>query len=331
MQGMFKHIAPNSRITRRTLLKTLGLGGTAALLPDRARAAALPASGGETATLLDLSKCIGCGACVQTCREVNASRYPDPVKPLPTLLPPGTRNEDFSDKRGDDTRLTPYNWLFIQSARVDGKEVHIPRRCMHCQNPPCANLCPWGAASKRESGTVSIDAEVCLGGAKCRDVCPWQIPQRQSGVGLYLHILPTMAGNGVMFKCDRCQDRVATGQLPACVEACPQSVQSVGPRNELAAAARRMARERGGYIYGLEENGGTNTIYYSPVPFEKLEAAVAKGPGKPHLASVADSMADSNTLAWAVLLAPLAGAASALLKGTKRILASREAKGGSHE
>jgi len=330
-QGMLTTIPSSSRISRRMLFKTLGLGGAAALLPSRARAQAMPASGGETATLLDLGKCIGCGACVGACRETNAKRYPEPVKPLPTLLPPGTKNEDFSDRRGDDSRLTPYNWLYIQSASVDGREVHIPRRCMHCQNPPCANLCPWGAASKRESGTVQIDPDICLGGSKCRDVCPWQIPQRQSGVGLYLHILPTMAGNGVMFKCDRCQDRVARGQLPACVEACPQGVQSVGPRDELVARARRMAKEQGGYLYGVEENGGTNTIYYSPVPFEKLNQAVAKGPGKPHLASVPDSMAGSNALAWAVLLAPLAGAASALLRGAKHVLASRARKENHHE
>ena len=57
---------------------------------------------------------------------------------------------------------------------------------MHCQNPPCANLCPWGAAGREKNGIVRINDKVCLGGSKCKSVCPWNIPQRQTGVGLYL-------------------------------------------------------------------------------------------------------------------------------------------------
>jgi len=175
---------------------------------------------------------------------------------------------------------------------------------------------------------VSINPDICLGGAKCRDVCPWSIPQRQTGVGLYLDLMPSLAGNGVMYKCRRCPERLAQGKAPACVEACPQGVQTMGPRPEIVSLARAEAKRTGGYLYGVEENGGANTIYLSPVPFEKLDAAVAKGPGQPHLASVADSMGASNRLAWAVLAAPLAGAAGALLSGARKIIRSKEAPRG---
>lgn len=308
------------------------------MMPARSRAAVLPDTGQEMATLLDLNKCIGCGACVDACRDVNASRYPEPKKPFPVMYPSRVKAEDFSDNRHVDNRLTPYNWLFIQSATAEGREVFIPRRCMHCQNPPCANLCPWGAAARQGSGTVAINTDICLGGAKCRDVCPWEIPQRQTGVGLYLDLAPSLGGNGVMFKCDRCSDRVANGKLPACIGACPNGVQEMGPRDVIVAKARDLAKATGGFLYGLEENGGTNTIYLSPVSFEKLNAALMEGkqsgktgantserveqqgPGRPHLARVADVMAGSNTLAWAVLLAPLAGVASAFLKGTRKLM-----------
>jgi Fe-S-cluster-containing dehydrogenase component len=321
---MLHTIHPQAKITRRTLFKALGLGGVAALLPERARAAALPESGGEQATFLDLYKCVGCGACVDACRQANAARFPEPRKPFPDMLPPGTKPEDFSDRRGDTTRLTPYNWLFIQRAEAGGREVFIPRRCMHCQSAPCAALCPWGAAARHPGGAVAIDASICLGGAKCRDACPWAIPQRQSGVGLYLDLAPRLGGNGVMFKCDRCKDRVAAGGVPACIEACPNAVQAMGPRREIEALARETARRTGGHLYGLDENGGTNTIYLSPVPFKELNAAIGKGPGRPHLASVADTMAANNKLGWAVLLAPLAGAASALLKGARAVTSRKE-------
>jgi formate dehydrogenase iron-sulfur subunit len=153
-----------------------------------------------------------------------------------------------------------------------------------------------------------------LGGSKCYDVCPWHIPQRQTGVGLYLHLLPSLAGNGVMYKCDRCYNRLEEGKLPACIEECPEEVQKIGPRQSIIQEAHAIAKEIGGYIYGEKENGGTNTIYVSPVPFEDLAKAIETGPGKPHMDPVADSMAHADTLAKAMVFAPFAGIAAALLR-----------------
>ena len=272
----------------------------------------------EYATLLDIEKCIGCGQCVEGCHERNGHRFPEVKKPLPVMFPPGTKDEDWSAKRDVDDRLTPYNWLYIESVTVqkDGAplELHIPRRCLHCTNPPCANLCPWGAASKEpNTGTVSIDSQTCLGGAKCRTVCPWHIPQRQSGVGLYLDLMPRFAGNGIMYKCDRCADSFAHGQLPACVEVCPQQVQTIGPRHEILAQAQKLAQERGAYLYGVTENGGTNTFYLSPVPFSDIAQQAKPGPGKPTMGPVEDSMAQAGNLTRMLMTAPLAGVAGALV------------------
>ena len=36
-------------------------------------------------------------------------------------------------------------------------EGHFPRRSKHCHYPPCANLCPWGAAARLDNGIVRID------------------------------------------------------------------------------------------------------------------------------------------------------------------------------
>ncbi len=307
-------------LSRRGFLKALGLGGLTLLAPGAA-GAGTKGSDRELVTVLDLSKCVGCGACVTACREGNAAKFPEPVKPFPEMFPARSKPEDWSDRRDVDDRLTPYNWLYIQSAEVEWKgetvAVNIPRRCLHCVNPPCANLCPWGAAGKQADGIVRINDTVCLGGAKCRDVCPWRIPQRQTGVGLYLKLLPRFGGNGVMYKCDRCHELVARGESPRCIAACPYGVQSIGPRSEMIARARDLARGMDGFLYGLTENGGTNTIYVSPVPFDLLDAALtearATGPGRPHLGTVADSMADESNLAWATLLAPVAGVAAGVL------------------
>ncbi|MCP4687714.1 MAG: 4Fe-4S dicluster domain-containing protein [Desulfobacterales bacterium] len=307
---------------RRSFLKaSLAAAGAAvaAGLP-RPRAAGAD-SGKELCTLLDIRKCIGCEACVDGCRDVNGFKYPEPEGDAPVMYPvKRVKIADWSppEKRAVNHRLTPYNWLYIQTAEgeFDGKpfSLYIPRRCMHCRNAPCVNLCPFGAAFKQANGVVRFHDQICMGGAKCKIACPWRIPERQSGVGSYLNVLPNFAGNGVMYKCDRCYNRVAAGELPACIEVCPENVQTIGPRREILAKARKLAEKIGGFIYGEKENGGSNTIYVSPVPFETLNKVIEKGPGQPHLKAVDDAMADVNMLAGALIAAPAAGVIGAALR-----------------
>ncbi|MFO7718481.1 MAG: 4Fe-4S dicluster domain-containing protein [Thermodesulfobacteriota bacterium] len=307
-----------TKLSRRNFLKSLGIGATSAVLPSTFAAAA---QGEELATLLDLSKCVGCENCVFACKEANQAKFPEPQKPFPKMYPSRVPVQDWSDKREVSDRLTPYNWLYIQTAYLDYEgeswEIHIPRRCLHCQNPPCANLCPWGAARKQDNGIVRIDDNICLGGSKCNKVCPWHIPQRQTGVGLYLDLLPSVAGNGVMYKCDRCFDRIAEGQTPACIEACPFGVQTIGPRSEIVAQAHQLAESMPGFIYGEHENGGTNTLYVSPVPFERLQEAIQTGAGQPELKRYPDMLSAETNLAQAMLLAPVAGLAAGALHGVR--------------
>ena len=320
-------------ISRRSFLKgglaTLGVLGASSLpLPATAKGV----SGQELATLIDIRKCIGCEACVEACQEVNEPKFPEPKEPFPKMYPTGkVKVSDWSHKRDVMDRLTPYNWLFIQEAtvNVNGEEetFTIPRRCMHCQNPPCADLCPWGAARKLKNGITQIDPDICLGGSKCKVVCPWHIPQRQTGVGLYLDILPALAGNGVMYKCDRCYNRIEDGKLPACIDACPENVQKIGPRDEIIAEAHAIKKQINGFLYGEKENGGTNTIYISPVPFEDLNNSIEKGSGKPGLEKVEDAMAHADNLAKAMIIAPIAGVAAAIGKfytTSKKLAASKE-------
>jgi len=224
--------------------------------------------------------------------------------------------------------LTPYNWVFLQSATLEfggeTKTLTFPRRCMHCQNPPCADLCPFGAARKLKNGIILIHPNQCLGGSKCKSVCPWQIPERQTGVGLYLRILPSFVGNGVMYKCDRCYDRMEKGELPACIDVCPTKVQTIGPRHKIIKQAHEIAKEINGYIYGEEENGGTNTVYVSPVPFELLNNVIEKGSGRPHMDKVQNLMSHADRLARAMIAAPLFGLAAGIVRSLWYIVIKNE-------
>lgn len=319
-----------SGISRRAFLKAaVGTLGAGAVLPKTAQASA----GGRLATLIDLSLCDGCPgrdlpACVAACKTEHNHTIPQPVDPIPAPYPRAII-EDWSKKQEVSDRLTPYNRIFIQKTEIDyqGKKyaISIPRRCMHCNNPACATLCPFSANHKQKNGAVVIDPELCFGGAKCRTLCPWEIPQRQSGVGLYLHIAPTLMGNGTMYKCDLCHARLEKGQTPACIAACPRQAMLIGPRAQIFEEAENRARQMNGFIYGKAENGGTSTLYVSPVPFEVLDQAVEKGKGRPSLAPVKRKMDSTNTLGAAALAAPVVGLVAGLA-GSIKLFNDRKAK-----
>ncbi|MDD5475278.1 MAG: 4Fe-4S dicluster domain-containing protein [Syntrophales bacterium] len=289
---------------------------------------------GDLATLIDCTLCDGCvehdvPLCVSACRERALEKIPDPVRPIPEPFPRG-QIEDWSERKEVLDRLTPYTQLYVEKVDLvideERQTIYIPRRCMHCDNPACATICPFTANHKYPNGAVVIDKNLCFGGAKCRDVCPWAIPQRQSGLGIYLHILPTLAGNGVMFKCDLCYDHLLEFQVPLCVAACPRDAMIIGLRRDIFNEAARRQDRINGYLYGKTENGGTGTVYLSPVPFSEINKVIAKGPGQPHLDPVTRRLARAVFLEASVLMSPVigtgAGIAAALIamktRGTDR-------------
>jgi Fe-S-cluster-containing dehydrogenase component len=320
-------------MNRRRFLKSaaatavIGAGGVLGI-PRQAAA-----RGGSLATLIDLTRCDGCAdretpACVSACKTVKQGRLPEPLDPIPVPFPT-RRVEDWSNKKEVSDRLTPYNLITVQKAEVaaggSSRTVYIPRRCMHCDNPACATLCPFAANHKFENGAVVIDPDTCFGGAKCKTLCPWEIPQRQSGIGVYLKVLPTLMGNGIMVKCDLCMDLLKEGREPACISACPRQAMAIGPRSEILAQAETLAGRIGGHLYGKTENGGTATLYVSPVPFSVLHGAIEKGPGRPGLEPVPRRMAQTDPLGKAVLAAPAIGVAAGAA-GFFRFLSRRKAQ-----
>ena len=205
----------------------------------------------------------------------------------------------------------------VQKVEVDGEELFIPRRCMHCDNPPCANLCPFGALNKYDDGSVVINHDLCMGGAKCKTVCPWHIPQRQSGVGLYLKLQPLPAGGGVMYKCDLCRDRIKQGQIPACMEACEKRLGVkrplfFGKRNEILKMAHERAKEISGFIYGEEENGGTATLYVSRVPFERINMRLKESKSPLSMEKIKNPLTSVNQWAKGFFIGPLVSAIGAI-------------------
>ncbi|MBI3932048.1 MAG: 4Fe-4S dicluster domain-containing protein [Acidobacteria bacterium] len=196
-------------------------------MPKRRRSRAL---------LVDITRCIGCRACVGACKEAHG-------------LP------------GDDT-ATELSATSL-TAMVDQGDLHVRRLCMHCEDPSCASVCPVGALHKTDLGPVAYDARLCLGCRYCMVACPFNVPRYE-----WTKAVPAVR------KCDMCIERVAQGQLPACVDACPVEATVAGDRDELLAEAHHRIAERPGdyhpHVYGETEAGGTSVLFLSPVPFAQL-------------------------------------------------------------
>ena len=89
------------QISRRLFLKgglATAAGLAASSIPGTA-AAAQPDEKKQLATLLDIRKCIGCEACVESCSEANFDKYPDPQKPFPKMVPNRFTFEYLSEKK----------------------------------------------------------------------------------------------------------------------------------------------------------------------------------------------------------------------------------------
>ena len=323
-------------LSRRHFLKTAG----AATLLGTSCALGFPqtvwARAGTYATMIDITKCDGCRnkpmpLCVAACRIRNEKRFPVPEKPIRDLWPQKI-HDDWSLRKDVINTLTPYNWTTVQRVEIDGQEMFIPRRCMHCDNPPCARLCPFGALDKYSDGAVVIDPDLCLGGAKCKAVCPWLIPQRQSGVGIYLKLQPIPAGGGVMYKCDFCHDLIDKGGIPACVEACEKRLGAnrpllFGNRNDIAEIAGKRAKEIGGFVYGKKENGGTATLYVSKIPYEDISLKLLENKSSLHMFTVRNRLDEINPWAAGFIISPVTFAAGAVgLALYRRKRADKEGK-----
>lgn len=146
--------------------------------------AAPPNPGQQYAFAVNLDLCTGCKACVTACHSLNG-------------LDPGENWRDTGLLRS----LTP-DQPYQQT---------VTTACHHCLDPACLNGCPVQAYEKDAStGVVRHLDDQCIGCQYCVLKCPYDVPKYSEH-------------RGIVRKCDLCSQRLAVGEAPACVQACPSS------------------------------------------------------------------------------------------------------------
>ncbi len=145
------------------------------------------------------------------------------------------------------------------------QDMPLPVLCNHCDVPPCVRVCPTQATWKREDGIVMMDWHRCIGCRYCVAACPygsrsfnWLDPR--SRISQLNPDFPTRT-RGVVEKCNLCEERLAAGQLPACVEACKPKAMVFGDLEDPDSQVRDLLRTRYA-IRRRPELGTRPQVYY---------------------------------------------------------------------
>ncbi len=169
-------------------------------------------------------------------------------------------------------------WIWkekFENAFLEQENYHLPDKirnhpilllCNHCDNPPCVNVCPTQATWKREEdGIVMMDWHRCIGCRYCMAACPygsrsfnWENPRPY--ITKLNSSFPSRT-KGVVEKCTFCDERIAEGKLPACVEACSDNEMMFGDLNNPKSEIREILSKNYS-IRRKPELGTQPEIYY---------------------------------------------------------------------
>ncbi len=205
------------------------------------------------AMVVDIGKCKeGCKDCFQACHAVH--NVPDIGNPKDEVKWLWT--EEFKN-------VFPNQEHQFIGKDLQNKQVEV--LCNHCDNPPCVRVCPTGATWKREDGIVMMDYHRCIGCRFCMTGCPygsrsfnWKDPRKY--LKTQNKVFPTRT-KGVVEKCNFCAERLAKGQLPACVESCKEKGLIFGDINDPKSEIRDVLKSN----YTIRRKPGLGTkpqIYY---------------------------------------------------------------------
>lgn len=197
------------------------------------------------AMVIDLDRCIGCGACTTACYAEN------------NLVTAGAEGV---------YRRREMSWLRIDRY-IDWRErsapiLFQPMLCQHCDSAPCESVCPVFASSHSDEGLNMQVYNRCVGTRYCSHNCPYKVrrfnwfdPEWPEPLNWQLNPDVTVRCRGVMEKCTFCIQRireaeivakregrpVADGEVaPACAQTCPTQAFTFGDLKDVNSRVRKL-------------------------------------------------------------------------------------------
>ena len=225
---------------------------------------------------IDLSACIGCGACQVACIAENN-------------VPIVGKREVSRHHEMTWIRIDRYFYGDFENPNV----VYQPMMCQHCDNAPCENVCPVAATNHSSEGLNQMTYNRCIGTRYCANNCPYKVrrfnwldyttadlfPVNEPTANgeelpfgadnltrMVLNPDVTVRSRGVIEKCSFCVQRIQEGKLTAKKEG--RSL-----RDEDVKSACQTACPTGAIVFGDGNNpkGQVAAALNSPLNYTVLE------------------------------------------------------------
>jgi Fe-S-cluster-containing dehydrogenase component len=211
---------------------------------------------------IDLSKCIGCGACTLACQAENN-------------IPVVGREQVLNSREMHWLRVDRY----YQGSASDPETISQPLACVHCEQAPCEYVCPVNATVHSDEGLNEMVYNRCVGTRYCSNNCAYKV-RRFNYLDYHKDVTPqlkmlqnpevTVRATGVMEKCTYCVHRIEHARIDArvggvkiggdavvsaCQQACPAQAIVFGNLNDPGSRVARL--QQGERRYDLLHELGT--------------------------------------------------------------------------